>query len=209
MMNALIESPSLPKSRKRFQAFTLAELLICLSLVGVIAAYAIPKLFNAQQGEASNAIVKEVAGMISDAYIKYKANGGDINGQTPAVLMPYINYVKMETTGTIDYWPTVPGSIACGAGAPCYTLHNGAKLRIWGCGMTGTNTTNAVGFIIDPDGIDSGISLVDGPSKSIALMLYYNGRLATIGTVTPNTANGCNANIMPFPSADPSWFHWG
>lgn len=43
------------------RGFTLAELLIALAILGVIAAFSIPKVLSAQQNQTYNAIAKEAA----------------------------------------------------------------------------------------------------------------------------------------------------
>lgn len=42
--------------------FTLAELLIALTILGVIATFTIPKILTAQQASTYNAIAKETMG---------------------------------------------------------------------------------------------------------------------------------------------------
>ena len=57
--------------------FTLAEVLIALAILGVIAAYTIPNVITSSNNEGFNSKAKEAMGMISDAYLRYKqANGG-------------------------------------------------------------------------------------------------------------------------------------
>ena len=53
-------------------AFTLAELLIALAILGVIATFTIPKILDSGSNSQWNAIGKEAAAMVSGAYQSYK-----------------------------------------------------------------------------------------------------------------------------------------
>ncbi len=46
------------KPEKPFKGFTLAELLMALAILGVIATFTIPKILGAQQSSSSNAKAK-------------------------------------------------------------------------------------------------------------------------------------------------------
>ena len=54
--------------------FTLAELLIALAILGVIATFTIPKILTSQANSQRNAIAKEVMSMISGAHQQLKSN---------------------------------------------------------------------------------------------------------------------------------------
>lgn len=118
-------------SRTSLVGFTLAELLIALALLGVIATFTIPKILNAQQSSASLAKAKEVAAMISGAYQQAQAAGNASSSTKPGDLTQYMNYVKLDTSGTlIGAYPSWAGTAgggtnACDATRPCLILHNG------------------------------------------------------------------------------------
>lgn len=57
--------------RKPIPAFTLAELLIALAILGVIATFTIPKILATQQTQQYNAIAKDDIHMIVGAYQQY------------------------------------------------------------------------------------------------------------------------------------------
>jgi prepilin-type N-terminal cleavage/methylation domain-containing protein len=194
-------------NRKSCLGFTLAELLIALAILGELATFTIPKILTAQQSTASRAKAKEAAGMIAAAYQLYQLNNTVTSSTTPLAIVQYMNYVRLETNSQIDFMPGT-ASLNCDSGSPCVVLHNGGWLYVqnW-VSFGGTNTTNAVEFVFDPDGIASGTT-ADGPSKSVQFVLYYNGALTTRAQVRPNTCDSYSCPFTAAPTIDPSWFSW-
>ena len=191
--------------------FTLAELLICLLIIGEITTFTIPKLITSQQNTQSNAITKEAAGTLSTALMQYKVTNTLSTSTSTADLTPYLNYVAKDSTSIIDS-ESGGTSLDCStAGTACYRLHNGAML--W-CGTTnvdfgGTGTLNAIYFLFDPDGRYGGST--SGPSKSLKIYLYTTGRVATWASITSNTVThewGSWYTTNPDATRDPSWFSW-
>ena len=60
--------------RRSSLGFTLAELLISLAILGVIATFTIPKILTSQQNSQKAAVTKEVIAMISGAFTAYQQN---------------------------------------------------------------------------------------------------------------------------------------
>jgi prepilin-type N-terminal cleavage/methylation domain-containing protein len=186
--------------------FTLAELLIALAILGVIATFSIPKVLQAQQDSKWKAMAKEAASTFSAAYDKYK----QVNGANPNVsvdnLTPYMNFVKMDTSAvSMD---NLPGSIgwACNSG-PCLRLHNGGVIQ-YGIGESfgGSASTNAIFIHFDPDGkLTDGTA--NGPGKAVEFDLYYNGKITSAGYALPNTTTSLQS-WSATPSWEPSWFSW-
>jgi prepilin-type N-terminal cleavage/methylation domain-containing protein len=185
--------------------FTLAELLIALAILGEIATFTIPKILSAQQDGRNRTIAKEVAGMISEAYGQHKLASTPTSSFKPIDLLPYFNYVKYDTTITIDEVHT-QGSAACSTTYPCIKLHNGAVLMFESGSFSGTATTNAIAFKVDPDGkVTDGTT--NGPGKSLNFWLYYNGRLSTHGAIASGTV-ASTGTYNPNSAYDPPWFSW-
>lgn len=186
--------------------FTLAELLIALAILGVIATFTIPKILSSSNDSQLNAIAKEVAGTISNAYQEYKTSNTIDSNTGPADLTHYMNYVSVDSLSTIDHLQTT-SAVDCSAGSyTCLKLHSGAYLYYRPTGhFDGVNTTNAIWFALDPDGKYSGTTT--GSGKSISFWLYTNGRLKTYGTLEPNTYD--DFGLRTANSAyDPPWFSW-
>lgn len=192
--------------RNRNKAFTLSELLIALAILGVIATFTIPKVLQSQQDSRYKSIAKETAAMISDAYVVYKSHNTVSPATKSSDLTPYMNYVKVDTVTVIDYYQASTTD-DCSTGVICLKLHNGSILTDeWGPSFTGTATTNAIHFLLDPDGKETD-GTTNGPGKSVRFYLYYNGRIATYASIYPNT-KASDGTRNPNPALDPPWFSW-
>lgn len=195
-------------SLKKARAFTLSELLIALAILGVIAAFAIPKVLQAQTDTKNTAIVKEAVGTISGAFQAYKLQNTVASGTRASHLTPYMNYVKVDTTSLFDQVHGGTSTVDCSnASFVCLKLHNGAILQMMsGNNFGGTATTNAVWFYVDPDGkVTDGTA--NGPGHPVVLFLYTTGRIATYGTIDAGTSDNTGPYI-PSPALDPPWFSW-
>jgi type II secretory pathway pseudopilin PulG len=177
--------------------FTLAELLIAVLILGEIATFTIPKIISAQQNGRYKTEAKQLAGTLSAAYINYVQQNGYSTAIGPQTLTPYLNYASVDTTSTIDDRPGY-ASGSC-AGRTCLRLHTGGILWFGNHTFSGTNTTDAIYFNLDPDASQS------VPGSALDLNLYYNGRIVSAGTRTPNTRiSGSTYGV----ESDPTWFSW-
>lgn len=192
----------------RTTGFTLAELLIALAILGIIATFTIPKILAAQQNNQNNAIAKEAAGMLAGAFANYKLSNPSLTTMYPSDLFTQLNYVKADSSSSMDAEQTLATTTCASPGAPCIRLHNGAMLMAWDvCGQFGgSSATNAVFYQIDPDGVVTD-GTTNGPGKSLTFALYYSGRLATYGTLASGTASqSCSPTANT--AYDPPWFSW-
>jgi prepilin-type N-terminal cleavage/methylation domain-containing protein len=186
----------------RTKAFTLAELLIALAILGIIATFTIPKVLQSQRDEKLNSIAKEAAGTVSQAYSILQMNNKRSTTTTFTDMTPYLNYVKLDTTTTINDAGSTGSSKSCGSGsAHCYLLHNGGMLWSYDDYFAGTGSTAAIRFFVDADGT------FQSTDMSIYFFLYYNGRVATLKTITPNTCTD-SACWNPSVAGDPAYFQW-
>ncbi|HEY9685571.1 MAG TPA: type II secretion system protein [Coleofasciculaceae cyanobacterium] len=182
--------------------FTLAELLIALAILGVIATFTIPKVLQSTTSGQNTAVAKEAASMVSGAFTAYQLNNSIADATTPGVFTQYMNYVSTDaaTTG-IGTAAGQTGLQDCNvANVVCLKLHNGAILQY---GATekfkGTTTTSAVHFNVDPDGTGTG-------AGRITFVQFINGRMTTGGVADDSaTEYSTTAGALTFQTVDPSY----
>lgn len=188
------------KIKRHFVGFTLAELLISLAILGVIATFTIPKILTAQQNAQKNATVKEDFATVSNAFDMYKQNNLLTSNSKIAEITPYLNYLQVDTSSTLDGSRNDSLSYVC-SNRVCLKLHNGSILAFGNGGsFGGNNTTNMQWFLVDPDGA------YKGDSSSVWGVIYYNGRLSTWGLMTPLSRDA--DGFWNPGNYDPLWFSW-
>lgn len=204
---------------QRHSAFTLAELLIALSILGVIATFTIPKVLQSQQDGRWKSIAKEAAASMSAAYSAYRLNNTVDNDTSISDLTPYLNYVRIQTTGAVDINYGNTGSNACATTSPCYVLHNGAVLRDPyqktgpGTGARFGNASSMINYIffdVDPNGVLDDTTTTNGPGKTVDFDMYPNGRIVSAGeckTGDTTFLGGTSFNTW-CPGQAPPWFSW-
>jgi prepilin-type N-terminal cleavage/methylation domain-containing protein len=198
-----------PPPRKFKLGFTLAELLIALAILGVIATFTIPKVLQTQQNESYNAIAKEAAGIASSAYQQAWSSNGKKTTLSFSDLTQYINYIKIDSSNSEIDWVQTKGTIACDSTFPCLRMHNGSVIQYSPTISFGSsNSTASIFFNVDPDGkVTDGTT--NGPGKAVAFRLYYDGKLRTYSTFLPSTSDSsCSGCYSAIPARDPPWFSW-
>lgn len=193
--------------------FTLAELLIALLILGVIATFTIPKVLQVKQASAYQSQAKEVAGMLTSALQMYQFKNGSHQYPSTADLTPYMNYVAEDDANDIDHVPYATNIDCAGGSFTCLKLHSGGMLAFYdNDAFCATSNETAIRFIYDPNGTYSGAT--QAPDKSVAFWLYNNGKIGTYGSIedTYYTYNGsgtaCTGNDVHSDLLDPSWFSW-
>lgn len=170
------------------KGFTLAELLIALAILGVIATFTIPKVLTSSANSQATAIAKEVAGMISGSYQAYSLETGATTGTTLGLLTPYMNYVRTTNAAGASAGTS---AFDCSA-VSCIVLHSGAVVGFVGT-QTFSTTASYLTINVDPDGT----STANGPGSFV---LYYNGRLSTGANATGAAGGTGIARITSDPS---------
>ncbi|MBX2860244.1 MAG: type II secretion system GspH family protein [Vampirovibrio sp.] len=179
------------------KGFTLAELLIALAILGVIATFTIPKILDAGSSSKNSAVAKEAASMISGAYQSFKLNSTAAATTTPGTFTQYMNYVATTTATGFSIGPDPQGLDDCTAPVVCLQLHNGGILAYDSTNtFGGTANTNAVYFNVDPDGDATG-------AGAATFIQYFNGRLTTGQNILGSTATGVSS--VTLVTTDPSW----
>ncbi|WP_373531254.1 type II secretion system protein [Vampirovibrio sp.] len=118
--------PPLPKPWKRFPGFTLAELLIALAILGVIATFTVPKILNAQQDSRKKAVFKETLAALSNLTYEAAREGSVTNATTEwSYVLNNLNYAKICDTNLNDQgcWAPPLANNIYG-----FVLHNGAAI---------------------------------------------------------------------------------
>ena len=169
--------------------FTLAELLITLAILGVIATFAIPKVITAQSNAKKQAVAKELMAALANVVNQAKLNSTLTMSTTMGDLTPSLNYVAVDTASSVDSVPNGTGVVPCSTvGYHCLRFHSGAIL------LYDNNSFQVLGgglaVVIDPDGV------LTSQQDSLGVMLDTSGRVETYGEALGST------------TYTPTWFNW-
>ena len=188
--------------KKTSVGFTLAELLIALALLSLIAVFTIPKVLEAERHGKYNAMAREAVSTVAQAYGLMRLEKKQSASTSPVALLDYLNYVRTVTTEIDDI--VGYGSLDCLAPHQCVLMHNGGVLWMDATNnFGGTSHDHAIYLNFDADGKNGGST--SGDSKSVQIIQYYSGRVTTGAYMTAGTLlNGAPQT----PSPDPSWFSW-
>jgi prepilin-type N-terminal cleavage/methylation domain-containing protein len=198
----------------RDKGFTLSEVLIALLLLGVLAAFAIPKLLQSVQDQQYNTLAKETQAMIVEAFTLYKAQNGDSGQINVDSFLALTNNLGADTTTDLNSLPTLPDNVTCAGGnTTCLRLKSGGVLfytrgQYFPAGVRPANQVVTIG--VDPNGRRDNV-------KAIMFRLYASGKIYTDG-VAPSPDQTCDAvygcqvyDISTYASPqsllDPSYWH--
>lgn len=184
--------------------FTLSELLISLSVLGLISALTLPNVYNSVNKNKNNAVAKETFQMISQAFEMYSTNNSITASTSINDLLPYMNYREMDTSGTlVDLSPLTPGANrACNTANPCLQLLNGGAIWLYDGSLGGTTEKHCLTLLLDPNG------KYDNNKDGLWLLIYSNGRVLTSATALDNSTTGSGEVFSAIPGDDPTWFSW-
>ncbi len=169
-------------NNRSLQGFTLSELLVSLAILGVIAAFSIPKILTSVGESSARAIGREALGMIAESYQALRANNnGNVNRSTTAqALINVMNFSRQE-------------ALANGGGTTArILLQSGATIGFIPADNFDPGVLRgSIGFTIDPDGAGT----VNGPvtaylgSDGRTWLAYGNYAAATVAAGLPSPFN--------------------
>jgi prepilin-type N-terminal cleavage/methylation domain-containing protein len=180
--------------------FTLAELLIALAILSIIATFTIPKILTGSQNGQKMAAAKEVAAMISGAYRQAQLAGVATSTTKPSDLTPYMNYLAIDTSSTMDGHPT-NSTKTCSASNICLRMQNGGMIWFDSVSFGGTSNLNSVNIMFDPDGTNN------NNNQAVAFTLYYDGYITSRAYEKSGSMTSFGGPYGPC-ACDPSWFSW-
>ena len=151
------------------RGFTLAELLIALAILGVIATFTIPKVLNSQQSSERISIFKETIAAINQAAYEMTLTGElyDYASQQ-AVYRNKLNYVEFCSDATAGgCWSGIGGATSAQGG---FIFHNGASAAGFRLGHTANLGWEEI--FLDWNGPNEGSNTMG--DDQIALSICYN-----------------------------------
>jgi prepilin-type N-terminal cleavage/methylation domain-containing protein len=177
-------------NNRSLQGFTLSELLVSLAVLGLIAAFAIPKVLTAVGTSSARAIGGELIATVSQAYeaLRSDRNGSLSRSTKGADLVGKMNY-KTSVTAT---------------GVVTVTFPNGGTIQYKPTDDFSDGTKGVIGFNIDPDGGTTSTSQYGPASVYIA----NDGRFwLAYSDYGPNFAQVAATDLTPATSGTPSEFN--
>ncbi len=189
--------------------FTLSELLVGLGIIGLIAAFAIPKVLNASSAALANAKVHKAAQAVANGLEKWTEQNGRSGETTPANIMNMVQHNGLITDGRlVDWVPNGDMDFTCSPSSvseyvgTCYQMPDGAVLYFIGSATWDTfggNADNTLYFGVDPDGITTDDDTQSNTSAATAFFISSNGRLRERGRLK-------NSNHSLQPQFTPEYY---
>ena len=168
-----------------YLAFTIAELLISLAILGVIAVFTIPKLLSVNEEQKNRAITKEIASSVAGAYSNYRLRNTPLPTTTMDALLPFLNYVSLYNATTYKR----------------VEFHNGGNFSYkvaQSFGATGNN--NSLFFKVEPSTRSDEIG-----DNDVCFVITYRGRLTTASELFSGSVVGTIIGTLECPLVLPQY----
>lgn len=156
------------------KGFTLAEMMITLSLVGVMAVMLMQLVFSATANSNGLVRVKEIAQQIQNAASTLQTSNPGLVNPSGAQIAALMNFTSTTTTTTLFTGLTDASPVNCTQAATisCYRFSNESVLMTDNNPLAQIGGVNYTRFLVDPDGAR--------PNPPVALIYRYDtGRLTT------------------------------
>lgn len=114
--------------RRLAKAFTLAELLIALGILGVIATFTIPKILMNQASSKKQAVFRETISLMNDVLHTGIITGGITYGNMTPYVLSHVNAVKVCNNSFTEGCWTHTAILAADRNESGFILHNGATI---------------------------------------------------------------------------------
>jgi prepilin-type N-terminal cleavage/methylation domain-containing protein len=133
------------------RGFTLVELLISLTVLGLVAALTVPAVIESVARNRRSAVIRETINILQNAMTEC-VNDGSCNGTNINGMYKKINAVKQCNSGDGTACRTESTLAVGGAGQDAgFIFQNGAY--VWGLNRTFAATTYAQPFVLDTNGL--------------------------------------------------------
>ena len=210
-------------SKKDNNAFTLAEAMVSLTLIGMLIAVSLPMILSSVQNSsesAKGAKIKRMQTELANAMTTYKRTN-DVNLATNVNVLENMTYSRRYTSGsvTLDAPPrneanatgTTLNFNLSTVGNNAYTMPFGGTLLAFSQDFSSAAFATcanpeqrAMRFLYDPDSTSS------SSNDSVFLYVYEDERVRSLGSLIPNTctqtSTQTSTNQLRVLGADPRGF---
>lgn len=159
-------------------AFTLAELLIALAILGVIATFTIPKILNSQANGQKTAVFKETIAAYNQALYEGVITGEFTTGNCATCAAneyPFNAYIETKINYIRQCDQAIPDG--CWVNAACIEGTSPGQVLATGvstCGLTVKTTNRHDNFWVDWNGPDNGAN-TEGDDQIRLRACFANG----------------------------------
>jgi hypothetical protein len=127
----------------------LAELLIALGILAVIATFSIPKILMSQQTSKKKAVLRETISALNEAFVPACLAGEITEGTFGTYMRSHLNAVKICTTNSMSQGCWYGTDLVGQSATPGVIMHNGAVIAGLDNDVSGGGTDT---LMVDWDG---------------------------------------------------------
>jgi prepilin-type N-terminal cleavage/methylation domain-containing protein len=207
-------TPSKSRPCGTIRGVTLTELMVALSLLGLIMVLVLPQVINSANSSHLNSMARDSMTVVSGAFADFEGDQAPASNTTLLDLYPYLSYSKNfhgQSDVTIDPPPqgtgvtafncssTVCSVTSASTTADAVQLKSGAVVVFpRSLSFSATNGNYALPFLVDPDG------KATGNKDSVEFWLYVDGTIKSLATMTSSTINSAGT-FNPTTNGDPTY----